>query len=161
MKYLFIALLLVACGSTDKTDETAPVRRAEQPLADDSPHDGAKGEKGDKGDKGETGEAGKTIIVSPAMWYDPVEQRYWLTAGITPYSFVDAQKACSGLWRLPSYDELYAAVLRGFATPSSMNGVWTSDMVGERHVYMAYSSGQLSQYSPATAMDGVIRCVEI
>jgi hypothetical protein len=62
------------------------------------------------------------------MWYDPVADTWW-TASKTNFTFVVAQAACSGDWRLPTASEWQLAIARGVCAAQDCSGgfVWLSD----------------------------------
>lgn len=81
--------------------------------------------KGQAGSKGESGKDGVTTtiikqevtekLVNGNMWYDPIAKKYWLIpANENTSSAASALAVCGDTsWRLPTYDELQAAIARG------------------------------------------------
>ena len=124
---ILIPLLLAACGQDSSSgDGSAAPDKSVQTLAEAQGQAGAKGEKGDTGPAGKDGapgKDGKTVIVTADMWFDPIDQRYWLTAGKVTYS--QAAKVCSGQWRLPTYEELELSIMRGQPKVRT-SSVWSS-----------------------------------
>lgn len=165
---LLLAIVLISatgCGSADSGGSSASPDKTTQTLAESGQsHDGAKGDKGDVGPSGPAGKDGKTIVVSPSMWFDPVEQKYWFTASTGNYS--QAVKACTGNWRLPSYNELDTAMVRGAAI--STISIWTSTAgasTSEITVLAPIGNGttHLATSQPiADSNNGLaIRCIEV
>lgn len=128
MKKLLILLLLTSCGQdSSSSGERSQPKPIDQTLADAQGQPGAKGEKGDTGPAGRDGKDGQDAKpIASNQWLDAISGKFWLIGGQATY--VETTVACSNGWKLPSRDELAAALLRGLDArlPTFTKPYWTS-----------------------------------
>lgn len=155
---ILIALFITACGADEKETKTETVYVQSEGAALD-PEQGPKGDKGDKGDTGAKGEAGVDgQLVTSNMWYDPVEDRYWLIGVVQNYN----PGVCPKPYKMPSLDDLEMARRRGlFLVSAEIGGptsFWTSDKDNDNSVWLDAYGVSTPSNNPVNKFG--IACVE-